>query len=99
MQILVRNEISEVFEEIDQPFEAHILRLIEAADFYDYQPVLFSLENSTVVNVEDSLIVEYLQTRKIDTDNILITSSLLVSGFIRTMHGYSNKLAELLSEQ
>jgi hypothetical protein len=98
MQILVRNEISDVFDEIDQTLEPHILTLLEAADFNDYPPVSFSLENSTAVNVDDSSVIEYLHTRKIDTDNILITSSLLVSGFIRTMHGYSNKLAELLSE-
>ena len=69
MQILVRKEIYDVFEEIDQPVEPHILTLIEAADFETYTPVSFSLGNSTLVNVDDSSVADYLQTKNINIDN------------------------------
>jgi ABC-type metal ion transport system substrate-binding protein len=99
MQILVRTEIQDVFEEIGQPVAKHILSLFENAHFEDYPTVSFSLDNCSVVDINDYDVLDYLRAKQIDTDNILLVSTLFASGFVNTMRCYSNKLAELITEK
>ena len=96
MQLLVRKEITDYFEDIGENLERHILTIFQHADRDKFPVVNFNVDNSTIWNIKDEDTIHYVSMLKVDTKDILKVSSLLADGFIHLLRGYSDKVEELL---
>lgn len=93
MKLILHNTIKDTFTEINSPVENYLLTLFERSDFQDYPPVSFNVENSTIIDVKDGDLEEYLKLNNIDVDNPLLISTILCDGFLTMMKSY-NKVVE-----
>lgn len=99
MKILVRQEIIDVLEDCNPDYKMYFINLFVESDTNDYPNVNFNVDNCKVVDVDDSEIINYLKFKTIDTDDILLVSTLLCDGFIKTMRDYSDTLKTLILDK
>ena len=101
MKLLVRDEIQEFFQENNIDYTKYIKTLLEWGDGNNLTPVNFNIDNTSVIDIKnDDEIIQYLKYKKVDSDDILVVSSLLCDGFLKLIRGYYDTLeSELTGKQ
>jgi hypothetical protein len=102
MDLLVRKEILDVLEEINQLSDKdfYISKFIEDSDLTNAEsvaPVQFDINNCKLISIDSPGLKELLDLYHIDSQNILLVSTLLAHGFITTMQGYYSTLERLIT--
>ena len=93
MKLLVRNEIQDFFEENSIDYTKYIKTLLEWGDFNNLTQVNFNIDNTSVIDIENDETIKYLKYKKVDSDDILVVSSILCDGFIKLIRAYYDTLA------
>ncbi len=102
MNVLVRKEIIDVLEEINQlnNKDYYISRFIEDSDLKNADsvlPVTFDKNNCELISIDSPGLKELLKLYHIDSNDILVVSTLLAHGFITAMKGYYTTLEHLIT--
>jgi hypothetical protein len=96
MQVMIRNEIPDYFEDTNLNFTEYLYKLIELAA-NDFPIVSFTLDNSIVLSLDDdksNKLIEVCKFKQVDKDDIILLSTLIASGFIELIKGYANTIEE-----
>ena len=102
MEVLVRKEILDVLEEINQldDKDFYISKFIEDSDLQNavsVSPVQFDINNCELISIDSPGLKELLDLYHIDSQNVLLVSTLLAHGFLTTMQGYYSTLEHLIT--
>jgi len=93
MNLLVRDEIQEFFEDNSIDYREYIQTMLENGYVNDFAVVNFNINNTTLLNIEDDdTIIQYLKYKNVDPEDILLVSSILCDGFLKTIRGYYDTL-------
>ncbi|MGO9579692.1 MAG: hypothetical protein ACLP2P_09800 [Desulfobaccales bacterium] len=93
MKLLVRDEIQEVFQENNIDYTKYIKTLLEWGDANNFIPVTFNIDNTSVIDIKnDDEINQYLKYKKVDSEDILLVSSIICDGFLKLIRAYYDTL-------
>ena len=93
---LVREEITDFFEDINTDIDEHLLTMIDTGVSERVPVINYNSKNSTLYFSENKFVKELLGDNNIDYKNVLLVSDILSIGFLKLVKGYFHTIENTL---
>jgi hypothetical protein len=94
LKILLHRSIEDTFEQIGLDVKDYLLTLFERVNWNSEAPCVdFSINNATMLDTQDTRLIEYLKMNDVDVDNVLSISTALCAKYINFIREY-HKIVE-----
>jgi hypothetical protein len=98
IRFLVRKELVEFADEMHLDYKQVLPGILRASDCKEFPVVNFNTNNCEPIEVADRDVVDYLEYQEIDINDIILVSTILADGFIKSIRGWQDTIeAEITS--